>query len=378
MRIEFIILLALAVGATFFVIVVAIGLLVNKWVELRQARSREKLYQSYSAMFAEFLLQPIEEPPEGARSVAMIERYEELIEPVKNGLSWSTPSRKSLHRQTIRQVLIDFSRDLSGESMDRLVYFFESFAFADDVIKLLGSKKWWVRAQAARDLGLLRARNSLPGLTIALQDEHPDVQSEAMQALVMLVGVEGLRTIFRLTDKMSRWATLQLSVIVKQFEEESFPYLIEALQSPNTSVVLFAIEMLAEIGFVSAVEPLMEMVRTYPNVVIRSRAAIALGRLGDQRAEPLLHELLSNPYPAIRASATRALERVGSPASVPLLRERLKGGSIPDRVSAARALAKSGEAGMAELRRLVEGSDDLRKRIALQVLEEVEGVIVDS
>lgn len=374
MRIEFIILVALAVGATFFVIVVAVGLLVNKWVEMRQARSREKLYQLYSAMFAEFLLQPIEEPPEGFHSVAMIERYEELIEPIKNGLAWSTPSRKSLHRQTIRQVLIDFSRDLSGESMDRLVYFFESFAFADDIIKLLESKKWWVRAQAARDLGLLRARNSLPGLTKALQDEDLDVQSEAIQALVMLVGVEGLRTIFRLTTNLSRWATLQLSVIVKQYEEESFPYLIEALRSPNTSVVLFAIEMLAEIGFVSAVEPLMEMVRTYPNVVIRSRAAVALGRLGDQRAEPLLHELLSNPYPAIRASATRALERVGSPASVPLLRERLEEGSIPDRVSAARALAKSGEAGMEKLHGLVEGSDDLLKRIALQVIEEVEGV----
>jgi len=45
---------------------------------------------------------------------------------------------------------------------------------------------------------------------------------------------------------------------------------------------LFSIEMLAEIGFVEAVEPLLAMARGYPNIVIRSKAIEALGRLGDE------------------------------------------------------------------------------------------------
>ena len=62
MSIEFAIIVALAVGATFFVIIVAVGLFINKVVEVRQSRSREKLYQQYSGMFADLLLQPVQAP----------------------------------------------------------------------------------------------------------------------------------------------------------------------------------------------------------------------------------------------------------------------------------------------------------------------------
>ncbi|HEX9614307.1 MAG TPA: HEAT repeat domain-containing protein [Bacteroidota bacterium] len=370
MRIEILIILALAVGATFFVLVVAVGLLINKLLESRQTRRRQRLTALYSEIFADLLLQPLPDQTPTER----FRRYDELIEPVKGGLAWSTPARKHLHRDTIRGVLLDFAGDLVGESIDRLHYFFEALGFVDDELNLMTSRKWWMRAKAARDLGILRARKATRVLTSALTDEHPEVQNEAMKSLVKLAGVGALRTILKMTNRMSLWTTLELSIIVREFEEEAFPYLIEALGYQNQSVVLFCLEMLAEIGFTAAVEPVMTMAAAYPNVVVRAKAAEALGRLGDQRAEPLLNDLLTNAYPALRSSATKALERIGSPASVPLLKERMTTGPIEDRISAARAMARSGESGLHELREAAGAGEETLRGIALHVLEEVEAL----
>ncbi|GJQ20669.1 MAG: hypothetical protein HBSIN02_10240 [Bacteroidia bacterium] len=371
MRTELVIVIALAIGATFFVVVVAVGLLINKVVEGRRSKTKMRLYDFYAGLFADILLRPA---PEGAPEEALSTYYESLLGQIKSGLAWSTPARKRLHRGVIRNVLLDFSRDLTGESMSRLQYFYASLGFVRDELDQLKSKKWWHRAHAARDLGLLGAPSAAEALTALLDDEHPDVRTQAMQSLVKIAGVESLRPILQKARGISRWAALELSLIVKDFEEQAYPYLVEALSYPDRSVVLFAIEMLSLIGFVTGVEPLMHMADTYPDTQVRAKAIEALGRLGDQRAEQLLVRLLKNPYPSLRASATRALERIGSPTAVPLLSERLMTGSVHERLSAARALAKSGEAGMERLRSAAGEQDPILRGVALHVLEEIEGV----
>lgn len=373
MRVELIIVVALAIGATFFVVAVAVGLLINKVVEGRRSKKKEQLYDFYSRLFADILLQPV---PEEAREEALPMYYESLLGQIKSGLSWSTPARKRLHRSVIRSVLLDFSSDLSGESMNRLQYFFASLEFIRDELDQLKSRKWWHRAQAARDLGLLGSPSAAEALMALLEDGHADVRNQAMQSLVKIVGVESLRPILQKARGISRWVSLELSLIVKDFEERAYPYLVEALSYSDRSVVVFAIEALSLAGFVTAVEPLMNVAETYPNTHVRAKAIEALGRLGDQRAEELLVRLLRNPYPSLRASATRALERIGSPTAVPLLSERLVTGPAHERLSAARALAKSGEAGMERLREASRDQDSILRAVALQVLEEVEGVRV--
>ena len=367
---ELFIVVALTVGATFFVVVVAIGLILNKFIELKQMRSRQNLYKFYASMLADLLLQPVEEP-RGRRKSRLFDHYEKLLQPVKSGLSWSSIRRRQMHQEAVRQVLIDFAKDLTGESLERLQYFFYSLGFVDESIALLQDRRWWIRAQAARDLGLIRARRATAALTIALEDDSEDVRTLAMQSLAVLVGVEGLGTILKGMRNLSRWAALELSVIVREYEEKSVPFLIEALTFRDQSVVLFSIEMLAEIGFVTAVEPLLEMARRYPNVIVRAKALEALGRLGDARSEGVLREALVNPYPLLRSAAVRGLERIGSPASVPLLRERIWNGPIDERISAARAMAKSGKAGLNELHALESGTDGVVTGIAGQVLEEL-------
>jgi HEAT repeat protein len=371
MQTQLILILSVTVALTFVLVGTAIGLVIHKSVNAQTMRQRQRLYTHYSDRFAEILLADL--PPTGpnSRTSAIFKQYESLIEPIKVQLAALSPKIHTVHRETVRQVLIDFARDLSGEAIDRLVYCFYSMDFVSEQIALLNNKLWWVRAQAAKDLALLRTRRALAALTAALEDPHPDVRDQARRAIATIAGAESLRTIFRLTKRMSNWTALELSIAVMQYKEDAIPFLLEALRLNDQSVVLFAIEMLAEIGFVSAVDPLMSLAGSYPNVVVRGKAIEALGRLGDQRAEELLMMLSDNPNPMLRIRAIEALARIGVPIALPTLLKRLAHSTLPEQVASARAIGRTGTQGIAALRQLAQQGAGKPRAVSLQVLEEL-------
>jgi HEAT repeat protein len=367
---EYFILFSLSVGATFLVVVASIALLVRKAQDVEKARIRKRLYTHYAAVLAELLLTALPVLPEGSRTSAIFQQYESLVQAVKNRLAALTVSRRRNHRDAIRGVLIDLAQDLTGETSDRLVYFFYSFGFVEEQIQLLLSKKWWIRAKAAHDLGLLRARKGIAPLMAALEDSSADVRTEAMKSLVTLAGVDSLRAILRVARRLSLWTEVELSVIIMNFKNDAVPYLLEALASPDQSVVLFCIEMLGQIGFVAAVEPLQALVQEYPSSVVKAKAAEALGRLGDERAEEVLVPLASRPEPNLRLKALEALGRIGAPSSISVLLRQFARGDALEKTVSARALAMAGLKGREALHSLALDPDEMNAAVASQVLEE--------
>jgi len=369
---ELLVILSLAVGATVFVVTVSIGLVIHKFLNVRTTRRRKRLYEAYSGALAKVLLQEIPPLPRDARTSAIFDRYEEMIRSLKERIDAAAPRRRTRLREALRQALIDFARDMTGEVSGRLVYYFYSFGFVDDQIRLLSDRRWWVRAQAARDAGILKARRTITALTAALEDEHPDVRIQAMESLIRIVGVEALRTIFRVSRGLSLWTSVELSVIVLDFGETAVPFLIEGLGSADQSIVMFCVEMLSAIGFVHAVEPLRAIAAGSQNVVVRARAIEALGRLGDERAEDLLIESLGNPNPEIRTEALNALGRIGTPHALHPLVRMLRSGSLAEKIAAGRAIVRTGTAGTEILRQFEHDDDPLLAGAAGQVIEERE------
>ncbi len=370
MGFELLIVLSLTIAATMMVIVVSLGIVIHKVVNTNLVRRRQRLYSAYSDIMAGLLLQELPALLPNARTSALFDQYELMIKSIKEQLVRMTPARRKHEREALRLALIDFAKDVSGEISDRLVYFFYSFGFVDEQIILLSNRHWWIRAQAARDAGLLKARRVITSLTAALEDEHPDVRIQAMESLARLVGVESLRTILRVSRNLSQWTSIELSTIVMEYNEAAVPFLVEGLESKDQSVLLFCIEMLAEIGFVTAVEPLRHLASEYPNVVVRAKAIEALGRLGDERAEVMLTSFIDNPFPNIRLKSIEALGRIGAPKAVPKLLKRLRQGELSEKIIAARAIASSGSVGMKALRSVSVSRDALNISVAEQVLEE--------
>lgn len=61
----------------------------------------------------------------------------------------------------------------------------------------------------------------------------------------------------------------------------------------------------------------------HPEPAVRRHAALAMGRIGDQRATPTLLELLEDPDSGVQADAAFALGMLRDPAALPRLREQV-------------------------------------------------------
>ncbi|MFH0989338.1 MAG: HEAT repeat domain-containing protein [bacterium] len=360
----------LAVAATIFVVFVSIVLVLRKGIEIRLDYVRRRLYDYYSSLLAEILLTELPQLPAGAKTSAIFKHHESQVVHIKDKMKWMTTRTRNYHLDAIRQVLSDFSKDLTGETSEKIVYYVYSFNLLDDLLKQMNSRRWWIRAQAIRTVGLLKAKRVITPLTAALEDSHPDVRMQAMISLLTIVGVPALSTIFRISRRFSQWNSIELSVIVMGYRENAAPYLVEALYSPDQSIVLFSIAMLAEIGFVDAVEPLLKLLDYYPSSSVQAASAEALGRLSDERAIPSLINACTSSNLQVRMNAEEALGRLQSVKGIPSLKDRLVAGSIEEKLTAARALRLLGPDGIDALESFRDSSTPVILALINEVMED--------
>lgn len=349
MSITFLIVLTLTAAVTIFAVLASILLVIHKGAAGRKAGRMKSFQTSYARLITEYLTADLPDVQSGSPARRKFKALDELLVPIRTKLASAGVRNRSGHLTSLTLVVLDFSRDLSGESIDRLVYLSYALGLVDNLLRELGDRRWWVRAEAAKDLGTLRARRAIAPLTAAVEDQHPDVRFQAIKALLTLVGVDALRSVFRVGHDLSVWNSMELSIDVLRFREEAVPFLVEGLASTDQTIVQFCIELLAEIGFVDAVNPLIETATTYPNVTVRAKAIEALGRLGDERAVRTLVMHINNPQPILRISSLRALARIGVPTAVSALKQRLLEGPFQEKIAAARALVRAGDEGIATL-----------------------------
>jgi HEAT repeat protein len=362
----------LSIAVTCFVITMSISLVIRKGMEVRTKKVRDHLVRQYSSVFANILMQENPNFTSGMRAGERFRFYESTLVEQKKRMERMTQRTRLLHTSVIRSVLIDYSKDLKGETTERITYYIYSLKILDELMKRIERPHWWIRAAAAQELGLLHARRAIVPLTAALEDSHPDVQFQAMQSLLMIVGVSALRTILRLSKSFSQWTAVELSVVILEYREEAAEYLLESLSSPSPTVVLFSITMLAQIGIVRAVEPLIQFCSSNPKPIVYATAIEALGRLGDERALPLLLLSSQNSNMNIRLSAIQALGRLGAGEGITTVTECFQRGDIQEMRIAAHALGNMGDQGYRTLHELLTSADELNSKIALEVIEEIE------
>ena len=106
--------------------------------------------------------------------------------------------------------------------------------------------------------------------------------------------------------------------------KEAVPLLRRVLREGSQHVVRAAVEALGNIGDPVALPDLLELAQS-SEFHVQMSAISALGNLGDSRAEPTLMKLLSeHPDEKIRYIAADMLEKVGTLTAIPVLEQRLQ------------------------------------------------------
>ncbi len=352
------------------VIVVGIGLVLRKASFILRTRQEATLDDLYLQKLSPLLLEELASGNSDPESLRYRQECQTIFDPLRREVAALGYFRKVDHRAALKRVALRMSSDLVGETRMRLTQGFKILGFVADELKDLGSRHWWVRARACRNLALMRAEEATADFVILLNDDEEDVRTEAAMALVTISGISALRPLFANLRKISLWMSIQLSRVVLAMGSRAVPDLVEGLKSEQETVMSFCAEMLGFIGDIAACEPLVEAAKTR-DVRLRSRALLAIGKLGDERGKEALFNALSDENEQCRESAALGLGMLGSPEAVVPLKEHLLHDTVAVRLASGKSLARLEDWGRDVLVSAFREADSIGKRIIEQFLEEL-------
>jgi HEAT repeat protein len=272
-------------------------------------------------------------------------------------------------RRVVRGILLGLAPDLRGETGEAIAELYRSLGLLRGDLKRLRSWRAITRANAAADLGLVRAAEALPALTKALDDPDVRVRQTTVWALGQAGGPDTLAVLVRLLgDSSVSVARRAQEVLAERGQEVKDAILIYAGKSTNRSGRLAAIELLGWLRISGGAELLVGFMGDLdPEVRVKSVKAAAA--VGDPRFMAVFHRLLNDPRWEVRCQAAKGLTVFGSPDSVPFLEKSLRDQHWWVRFYVATALSEAGPRGEEILQQALRDPDLPVRNMARYLLE---------
>lgn len=217
----------------------------------------------------------------------------------------------SVTRESVQELLSseDFGQRISGVNQLRQLEPAIAFELIQPVVTDANTR---VRYAAVSQLDTLGTQDLQASLTMLrdrlLNDEEPDVQAAAADALGALKLTEAYEDMEQLYRRTPEWL-VQFSIVATLGElgdPRSFDLLQEALNSQTSLVQTAAISSLGELGDARAV-PLLIPFATNSDWQIRYRVAQSLSRLGGAEARATLEALAKDEKEEVAREAQAAL-----------------------------------------------------------------------
>ena len=314
------------------------------------------------------------EPPAGSREDpkrAWQRAVASQIGRINLSFQSGSPRHQRIGRDAARSVLEELSGTVSGEVRHRLTYLFEQFGFVREQIALLSNRRWWIRGEAARRLGIIRSRQSVLPLMKLLQDHERDVRLAASQSLLDIAGVKGaLHQILQNLTSITPWMSVLLSKRIIAAGPASIGPLLAGLESPSASVRRFAIRMLGELRAPEVIGPIYARFASMDEQTT-ILALNTLGRCGDERVLEVLLANAEAERTGVRVAAITALGHLGSPLAIPTLKREILAPHLSVQRAAAEALARISTSGKEALNEIALSSTGTARALAREALDEL-------
>jgi len=245
-----------------------------------------------------------------------------------------------------------FGTSIKGKFTDTNDQFIDAFVqVRPDVIQALdallrGSGRMDARANAARALGILRAKAAVPDLVSALRSKDTGLIYES------LIALQKIR------------------------DESAAPGVGFLLHDLDQKVQLAAIETVGLLQNKLSVPQLVNVIETTHNNKVKRAALTSLAMLPDEKSRPVYTRYLHDKDEALRAAAAEGFGRLNNPADLPMLEQASQEEGKPSpRLSLAFAQVMVGKTEISEfspLQSLINGLNSVGyKGVAYAFLVEV-------
>jgi HEAT repeat protein len=241
----------------------------------------------------------------------------------------------------------------------------------------LKSRNVETRIKTCMLLGAMHSRLAVPALIEVFGDDpDPFVRIGAAEALGAIGSEVAVAPLLAALRNPTRWQQVRVAEVLSHMGMTAVSALTEAVEDPDIRIAALALDILADIGWMSDFAP-AERALKHESPEVRARAAAALGRGGAMNSITALFAAATDAAWFVRVRVMKALHALGAPAHLGL-NERyfavLDAGLHDDvwwvRRHAAEALADNGEPGRAVLgRAMIERVGSAARRAAVSALQ---------
>ena len=273
-------------------------------------------------------------------------------------------------RAVLLHLLLQLALDLRGEGLDRVAELAETLGIVRVERRRLRSSRATKRADAAKNLGLLRARDALPALLRLIDtDRRRSVRVASAWALSEIGGSEAVRGLLAMLDDREAGVVRRAQELLLGTAPDAAAEIVRHARGTDSAPARrAAVELLGALRDPLASELLMELVDA-PDPELRTKATKAAATIGDPRFLETFCRLLSDPSWPVRCQAATGLGAIGAVEAIAQLRDAMSDAAWWVRFNAASSLASLGAPGRAALAEATTDEDANRREVARYVLQ---------
>lgn len=183
-----------------------------------------------------------------------------------------------LAMQTMVDQLVSMKKSLSGASVTVIEKTYAELGLAKFSQRKLRRLSWYRKAQGIRELTEMGDHSVIPTVRKYLSSRSAGLKEECLMALVRLERPITLSFMSNYHGELSRWLAMNIYHHLAKIDLRLLPDFTQWFASPNTSIVLFSIDMVKQFRRTSAIDKLV-LLLDRPEEPVVSAALETLGIL---------------------------------------------------------------------------------------------------
>lgn len=275
------------------------------------------------------------------------------------------------------KIILDYLRDLTGESRDKLLDAARALGLIDRTIQNLHSWNWTARDLAAMRLGIYSLPEAVPDLVKRLRDRRLEVRYTAARSLATIGSPQAIEAIVEILDRPELLNTPRVLEIVQSMEGQMKEPLRRLLDSPDhhPAAKLLAIDLVGDLRDFSMLDTLHQILQSSDKEKV-VRAVKAIGKISAPFSIDEILRLAHDRAWEIRAQSLKAIGLLQIDEGIPLLIDGLGDRAYWVRRNAADALVTFDEKGYEALQAVQQSDDAFARDMAHYELER-KGLVTD-
>lgn len=269
-------------------------------------------------------------------------------------------------KRLLTKELISAKKNISGVSALNLKKLYIQLNLDKDAVLRLSSKKWYIKAKAIQELGIMEQKEYLNKIYRCTNHKNELVRMEAQTTIVKLYGFEGLRFLDVISYQLTEWQQIKLLKQLSQLPPENFNGIEKWLKAKNFSVITFALKLVRNYHIFELYNEVIECL-TNEKEDIRLETIYTLEKIYNADTANILleryeHETLKNQKVIVNV-----LQNIASDENIPTLINFLEQGDNDLKRMIVRTVANINPASIFQLKELPEAHSHPLNQIIKQI-----------